>query len=394
MKFCFSVCEYDPLHNGHIYHINQMDKTGCDAKAIIMSGNFTQRGGIATLDKYTRAVHAIRAGADVVIELPTVFSTAPAEIFAKGAIKLLSLLGDKNTLCFGTECGDSDDFWNLARATMKESKAFKEILKKYLDQGQPYARALSIALKETTPDINTDILDNPNSILGLEYSKAILSKNVDMNIYPILRQGTGFKDKTVKQDFCSASLIREKIATGEVKKLKKCMPDYVYKSLPEKLPDINQIAIYSLLLQPTKKLAEILDCSEGLENRLKVISKTTTDFEELVSKLKTKRYTATRLRRIAIASLLGIDKDMVEKCLKTDLYIKILAIKKSRMDILTELSNALVGKKTKLVTRKSDCDNLSGTALECFEKDAFSNNIYSLVTGEKINDYEMKIVEC
>lgn len=393
MKFCFSVCEYDPLHNGHVYHLGKMRATGCDATAVVMSGNFTQRGGVAVLDKYTRAVHAIKAGADVVIELPTVFSTAPAEIFAKGAIKTISPFGENNLLCFGTECGTKEEFSVLAEASLNESKRYKERLKQYLSEGYPYAKAASGALKETVSGINAAILDSPNSILGLEYAKAVLKENADIEIFPVLRQGAGFNDKEAVGDYCSSSAIRESILTGKVKKLKKFMPDFVYKELPEALPDFSQIAIYSLLLQPTKKIASILDCSEGLENRLKVMSRSSTCLAELEDKLKTKRYTATRLRRIIVANALNVEKSFVEKCLKTDLYVKILAIRKSRTDILTDFSNSLIGKKTKLITRKSDCDKLSGVALECFEKDVFSNSVYSLLTKKSLNDYEMKIVD-
>ena len=183
MKFSLTVAEFNPFHNGHQILIDKMKREG-DAVVVIMSGNFCQRGEAAVLNKYARARHAVLSGADVVLELPTVFATAPAEIFAKGAIKLLSGIKGEKTLFFGVETGEKDDFLFLADKLSNESKEYKAALKTELSTGAPYALACVNALKATerSRGLNFDILDNPNSVLGLEYTKAIKFFGSDMAV--------------------------------------------------------------------------------------------------------------------------------------------------------------------------------------------------------------------
>ena len=136
MKICACIAEYNPFHLGHLKHIEYMKNTlGAEKVVVIMSGNFTQRGEIAILDKFTRARHAVIAGADVVIELPTVFATANAESFAKGGVKIINDLGVASGLCFGVESGKKEDYISLAKAMNNESKEFKRVLKDKLESG-------------------------------------------------------------------------------------------------------------------------------------------------------------------------------------------------------------------------------------------------------------------
>ena len=147
MKICFAVCEYNPFHNGHLKHLTFIKETiKPDCLAIIMSGNFTQRGEIAVMDKYTRATHAIKAGADIVFELPTVFATAPAEIFAKGAVKLANSFNGKNCLCFGTESAEKQKLIATASALLDESKEFKRLYREEIKTGIPSIKAKVNAL--------------------------------------------------------------------------------------------------------------------------------------------------------------------------------------------------------------------------------------------------------
>lgn len=394
MKFCFSVCEYDPLHNGHVHHISQMKNGGFDAVIIVMSGNFTQRGEIAVLDKYTRAKHAVLAGADMVVELPTVFSTAPAEIFASGAVKIIGSMGG-GTLCFGTECGEKKDFLNLAKAMQSETREFKDELKRQLDSGKPFALARANAVKQTVKGINTDLLDNPNCILGIEYTRAILNREVDVDVLPILRVGGGYKEKNAEGKFCSSTAIREAIRQLKPKKIKKYLPDFVYSDLPESLPDPSQAVIFSLLEKSSDSIGETLDCSEGLENRIKIMARSARTFTGLIDRLETKRYTRARLSRIITSSMLGITGKTVQKCLKDNLYVKVLAVAKDKTDLLSEFSEKSGRKRggVNLVTRKSDADALTGTARMAFEIDVLANDIFGLVSRVKTNEFDMKIID-
>lgn len=392
MKFCLAICEYDPFHNGHLHHISEMKKIGAQFNAVIMSGNFTQRGGIAVMDKYTRARHAILAGADVVFELPTVFATAPAEIFAKGAIKCLFALGNGNALVFGSEYGEKGDYLSLGRLCLNETKEFKQVLKTELDKGVPFAVARTNAIKEVATNEKTEMLEMPNCILGLEYTKAILESQQVMDIFPIKRE-SGFNDVSLNGKFCSAKAIREAISRLKHKKIKKFVPKYVFDELPKRLPDASLPMLYSLLESNSSELKNIIDCTEGLENRIKVICRSVSSQNELIERLETKRYTRARLSRVALASMLKIDRNLVSKCLKTPLYLKVLAVAEDKKEVLSEISKGLEQTKTVLITRKTDVNSLSGTALDCFEKDVFANDVYNLIVGKKTNEYDMKIIE-
>ncbi len=392
MNFCFSVCEYDPLHYGHVYHLSQMKKTDSDAVIVIMSGNFTQRGEVAVLDKYTRAEHAVLCGADMVVELPTVFAVSPAEIFAGGAMKIIAALGG-GKLCFGTEVGTADEFLALARASTNESREFKEELKRRLSSGVPFANARTEALKATATDCNFEIMNNPNSVLGLEYAKAAISQGTNVELLPIERVGAGYKDKELGKNFCSAAAIRQAIKEFDRKKVKKFVPPFVFRALPERLPDPSQAVLYSLLSKSADELGGVIDCTEGLENRIKVISRSARTFDELIDRLETKRYTRARLSRIATSAMLGIDAKTVDKCQKSDLYVKVLAVAKDRTDLLGEVANKLSGSRTSLITRKNDADALGGIKRVCFDIDAFAVDMFNLIAGVKTNEYEMRIVD-
>ncbi|MBR2385112.1 MAG: nucleotidyltransferase family protein [Clostridia bacterium] len=391
MRICFAVCEYNPFHNGHLYHINKIkNEVKPDCLAIIMSGNFTQRGEIAILDKYTRASHAILAGADVVFELPTVFATGNAEIFSKGAVNLAKQFKGDHTLCFGTESATKDSLITTATVLINETKEFKLLYKEELKSGVTSIKAKVNALsKMNIENVDCNLLKSPNNILGIEYTKAILSSKSTLDIYPIIREGAGYNDDTLYKGISSASAIRNAISEGKLKKTKNCLPSFVYNDLPKSLPTCDDLIFYSILKSSKQELKEIIDCTEGLENRIKALSKTSDNLEELKDKLKTKRYTYTRISRILLSSMLGINESLIRKCLNDDLYIKVLAIKQEKTSLLSEFSKIT---DTPIITRKKDADILVGVAKTCFEKDVFANDVYGFATKQKTNEYEMKIV--
>ena len=391
MKICFAICEYNPLHNGHLIHINKIkEEVKPDCLAIIMSGNFTQRGEIALLDKYTRASHAIKAGADVVFELPTVFATGNAEIFAKGAVSLANTLTGSHVLCFGTESGAKDTLLTTAKMLIAESKEFKALYKEELKTGVTSIKAKVNALsKMNIENVDCELLKSPNNILGIEYTKAILNFKSKLDIHPIIREGAGYNDTELYKGISSASAIRNAILEGKIKKTKSSLPDFVYKDLPKTLPNANDLIFYSILKASKQELKEIIDCTEGLENRIKALSKTSINLEDLKDKLKTKRYTYTRISRILLSSMLGIDENFIRKCLSSELYLKVLAVNKQRINLLSELTQLT---DTPIITRKSDADKLIGIAKSCFEKDVFANDVYGFVTKNKTNEYDMKMI--
>lgn len=389
MKLALTICEYNPFHNGHLYSINKIkEELNPDLVCVIMSGNFTERGEVAILNKFDRATHAVYAGADVVFELPTVFATATAEIFARGAIKLLSDLSGEKTLCFGVESGTKSALITTATALSSESKEFKQLLKSELDKGYSFACARQNALEKLNlENVDLNFTKTPNNILALEYAKAIIEGDYKIDLLPILRQGAGYKDKTFTNDSASAMAIRKAIEENNVKSIKNFVPNFVFEDLPDKLPDVSALTLYALNAIDKKQLKNVLDCTEGLENRIKAYLKDCLTLDELIQKLTTKRYTSARLRRIALSALLNVDEKFIRECLKTDLYLKVLAINKNSLEKISQIKGNLP-----LIMRKSDVANLSKTALKCFEKDVFANDIYSVLTNNKTNEYYTKIV--
>ena len=368
MKVCACIAEYNPLHLGHLKHIDYIKNTlKAERIVVVMSGNFTQRGEPAILDKYTRARHAIIAGADAVIELPTVFATANAEIFAKGAVGIISSLNVADGLCFGVESGSEDEYIALARAMNDESKDFKRALKESLEKGISLAKAKFEAVKAVNfGNFNENLIAKPNNILGLEYTKALLKLDSPIGIYPMLRDGD-HNDLTLKKGITSATSIRAALKAGLKKKLKNAF---------------DKIIMSAALTASREKLAEICDCTEGLENRIKALSKDNNTVDGLVEKVSTKRYTATRIRRILTANLLGINKDLVEDCLRSGLYAKVLAVDANKKDIISAISEKST---IPVITRKSEATELRRAALKSFEIDILATELYSLAT-QKTDD--------
>ena len=391
MKICACVAEYNPLHLGHLKHIDYMKSVlQAEKLVVIMSGDFTQRGEPAVMNKYKRARQAIIAGADVVIELPAVFATGNAETFARGAINLLCDLNVADAICFGAETADKDKFVKLATAMNDESKEFKKALKANLADGVSLAKAKFNALKASgASDLDESLISSPNNILGLEYVKALLKRESPLGIYPLKREGADHNDVTFKKGVTSATSIRSVIRAAQFKRLKKSLPPFVYGELNDYPFAFDKLIMASVLSASPEKLAEIADCTEGLENRIKALSKDNRTVDALVEKVSTKRYPSTRVRRILLANFLGIKAEFVKECLNSKLYAKLLAVNSDSKDVISMLS----AKSTiPVLTRKSDCDALKKTAAECFKIDALANDLYNLATDENNNEYQMLIV--
>lgn len=386
MKICAVIAEYNPLHSGHIRQLNYIkEKLGAEKIIVILSGNFTQRGEPAVLNKYTRAKHAVICGADLVIELPTVFATGNAETFAYGAIKLINSLGIVDGICFGVESGTKEDYLALAEKMNDESKEFKKILRDYLDKGYSLCKAKYETVKTLGGDFDESLISSPNNVLALEYTKALLKLNSEIEIYPLLRQN-GHNDVTLKKSVTSAKSIREVIRTGKKKLIKRYLHNSVFKDIKPYPKEFDKIILTSAITADVEDMANLPDCTEGLENRIKALLKDNKTLDRLLSKVVTKRYTESRIRRILTCNLLHISRDFVATCLDDKLYAKVLAIKKGGTEILSQI---IKNCETVLLTRKSDKNALSKTALKCFNIDVLANDLYNLVADEKNNEYQM-----
>lgn len=389
MKICTTIAEYNPLHLGHIKHINYIKNTlGAEKLIVLMSGNFCQRGQMCVLSKFTRARQAIIAGADMVIELPTVFANGNAETFALGGINIIDSLNVADGFCFGAENGNKNDFIFLAKALINESGDFKKTLKAYLEQGISLAKAKWLTVKDLYGDINEDLMQLPNNILGVEYTKALLKRNSTIELFPMLREGN-HNDTRLKKGITSASSIRECLKAGKKNKIKKYVPPFVYRDLTTYPFGIEKLIMTKVLTEKEENMKLLPDCTEGLENRIKALSKDSLTVEELVNKVTTKRYTSSRIRRILISNLLGITENLKNECLSKPLYAKILAVNSQSKDLISLLSS---NSSIPILTRKSDSEQLKKTAKKCFEIDCLAQDLYNLATDTKENENYMVIV--
>lgn len=333
MNICAIICEFNPFHNGHAYLIERAKQlSGCDAVLCIMSGSFTQRGEMCILDKYVRARHAIYGGADAVIELPALFAVAPAEIFARGAVKILSSLPAVKSLCFG--CENALDFEKIAQKLAFEEPDFKDRLYALLDSGESYASAYAKAFGQ-----DGEKLSSPNNILAAEYAKANIREGKRLTLYPVTRLGGGYHDGGLEGQFSSAKAIREN--RGDDRALDYA-PDYVIDDLrrtEDRTERFKRLAADKLFFADKLQLRNIYGCSEGLENRLKSLS-LGQSFDEILRGCTSKRYPTTRIRRILCANLLSLDRRCAEATLKKNIPVKVLAVRKSAADDILPLIDA------------------------------------------------------
>lgn len=396
MKICGIVCEYNPFHNGHAYQLQEAKKrSGADAVVCVMGGNFTQRGEAALLPDTLRAKHAVQCGADAVIALPAVFSSAPAELFARGAIKILSSVPDFSCLSFGAEHADADFY--AAADVLNDENAYFGKVKDLLSQGASFASARSEALKNSPV---FPLLNSPNDVLAIEYARA-LSRAVPpkttgatgttgtenaarcVTLLPVERKGD-YKARDVSGTFSSAAAIRTAVKNGGFAAARDCLPPAVYGDIQrffqreegaKNAESALQIAEKTAILNCTpEQLSLVLDCSEGLENALLCAAKQRGD---VAKRLTSRRYTAARIKRICLHALLGITGEFIRECLSSPLYLRPLAVKKGREDVLSALAEG----EYPLIIRRADERKLCETAQNCLQKDRLAEDMYRAVTG-------------
>ena len=330
VKIAAIIAEYNPFHNGHLKQLRKAKReVGADILAVVMSGSFTERGDICVADKYTRAKWAIEAGADVVIELPTVYTLSNAQFFAEGALKTLSMLGEF-TLCFGTETEELNDLSMVAEFMASESKDMSRMLKNFLSEGYSVAKSRSLALNLIRPDI-ANMLQMPNNILAVEYIKAGAKYGDKVDYHNIPRIPDN--ERTI----ASSTKIRNRLYSGQ--NFEKLVPEFVKKEDMVVDPTTyGTISTYALKSKTPDELAEITNIHEGMENR---ISKSDfNSFEEFLG-LTTKRYTRSTIKRIAACTTVGVTKSLVQLAKDEKPYTTILAIRDSkRKKILPLLSSA------------------------------------------------------
>lgn len=357
------IAEYNPLHCGHEYHIkNARDLTDAKACVCVLSSNFVQRGEPALLSKWARTKMALVSGADLVIELPTAFSCGSAEYFSSGAISILEGLGLVDYLCFGSETGNIEPLETAAHHLAFESESFKEQLKSRLNDGLSFATSRQNALEATLSDTDTiDIINKPNNILAIEYIKAL--KRIGSNIKPltIKRKGQAFNDITPynsinqTQNFSSATSIRHYIKQMDDSSL--CQHDsFLLNSISEPcikllcdefnlgrgpvfLESFENTILHLFRTMDNNSISLLPYMENGLENRMKSAALESVTIEEFVNRAVTKRYPASRIKRIMICALTGLTGDLLESLKSNDYaqYIRILGFNETGCSLLSDM---------------------------------------------------------
>lgn len=363
------IAEYNPFHYGHKYHLEQSLKdTNCDYSIAIMSGSFVQRGMPSFVDKWTKAKMAINNGVDLVIELPTIYSSQSAELFALGAIKILNSIKIVDYLSFGSEEGNLEPLKHISQVLVKEPIDFKNNLNYYLSLGNSFPVSRSLALKDyfnnknLSKDYNIqNILKQSNNILAIEYLKALSSTNSNINPFTIQRIGADYNDKNTSTKYSSATGIRDLILKNNIEASRDLLPsesfnllkDYIekYKSF-NTLDNYNNIIRYLFLTTDQDKLKNLIDISEGLENRIIKFVKESNNIEKIISGVSTKRYPATRIQRILIHLLLGLNQlDIKDAYLNNPQYIRILGSNKKGHTLINRIKKE---SPVKIITKFSD----------------------------------------
>lgn len=406
------ITEYNPFHNGHLYHIQEAKRVAkADAAVVIMSGNFVQRGAPAIMPKHLRAKSALLSGADLVLELPVCFATGSAEFFAMGAIALLDSLGCVDSICFGSECGASEILGKIAKILSEEPDDYKKALQNALRKGMSFPQARQHALQEyfinNHFDANAlaDVLSQPNNILGIEYMKALYQRNSSMKAYSIRRIGAGYHESELTEKYSSASAIRQSLA-------KDSLSENIYRQLPfaaqtimketfdMRYPvyanDFSLILKYKLLQETKKSLTSYMDVSEDLANRIINLRNDFQSFDGFCNTLKTKDMTYARISRGLLHILLDIRTEHLANYKKNGYchYAHILGFRKSSAELLSLLKGT---SKVPLLTKLTQTEDLSEAGCQMLHQDIFASDLYESVITDKfdtpfINEYQQQIV--
>lgn len=311
------IAEYNPFHNGHLYHIHETKRLTQQPVIVVMSGSFMQRGEPAVLSKWQRASCAVQGGADLVLELPCVFTLRSAEFFAKGAVQLLAATGCVNTLACGTEHPQSDF---KAAASLACSAEAQARLRELLQSGLSYAQAWEKILGANTA------FRTPNDILALEYTKALLQTAADIQPLYLQRTDEGYNSTSIGNSIASASAIRRAMADGN-ESWQQAVPDYTHAVLAAggyNAQLLWQLLKYRLRLLSPQQLAERCEASEGLENLLsKAASADCASLQSALAACSSKRYTTSRIRRLLLQILLDRPKAVWQQ--QAPAYMRVLA---------------------------------------------------------------------
>ncbi|MFR8369009.1 MAG: nucleotidyltransferase [Lachnospira sp.] len=406
MKAVGLVTEYNPFHNGHLYHLNKaMELTGADISVAVMSGDFVQRGEPAVLDKYTRTSMALNSGVNLVVELPVNYAVSSAESFAAGALKVLDYI-KADSIAFGSESGDIERLSKLAHILCdNEDTLYKEI-SKYTANGISYAAARQKVVEKLTDKDTAAMLTSSNNILAVEYLKAIIKNNYAIKPYTVQRQGDSYNDTDIRSEYASATALRENLKTDNISEYipvkaglilssntNYIYPDDITETLFTRLSDILFASNYDKNVF-IENVMQYPDVSKEIAGRLyksamDMITRTvpqrseskdnwTFSFGSLCEYIKTKEVPLSRIKRALVRITLGLDKKRMEKY-ANEPYIRVLGFDKKGQEYLSYIRKTV---EVPLITKTADYK-------EMLLDDIHAANIYNMMVAGKYGVKEL-----
>jgi len=379
------VAEFNPLHKGHEYLIKKAKEQG--SVVVCLSGNFVQRGDTAIAEKGIRTEAALKCGADLVIELPVLWSMSTAQNFCLGAVSALKFAGC-NRILFGSETGDIEKLSNTAE--ILSSEEFSSYLETELKNGVTFAAARQIAAEKCGAD--TDILKGANNNLGIEYIFAAKKQGYNIDFATLQRIGADH-DSLEEARFVSATLLRQKLLNGDYEFCRKYMPDGIPDLFTkENISAIQRIdrAIIAILRTKTiDELKKLPDISEGVENKLFSAIRVARSTEELYNNIKVKRYTLARVRRLVLSAFLGFENSYF---LKPVPYIRVLGLGSSGKELLKNIAKE---SPVPVITRTADVNRLDSECKKIFETECRATDLFGLSLENPLGcglEYTRKII--
>lgn len=421
MKITGIIAEYNPFHNGHLYQINSIKKETEDFVIVAMSGDFVQRGTPAIFNKYARTKMALLSGADVVLELPSVFATASAPYFAKGGVSLLDKLGCVNQLSFGVETADTEKLDTLSTFLSQNPFLYQSILEKELANGNSFPKARELAIQNTLGNDYAALLSTPNNILGLEYMIALKERNSNIKPLPLKRDGADYHEERIldnKNPSATAirknvvaymtSLAKEKFdcAFDAMENIEKAIPPKAYHDLVHNhvlkdylVSDDFSYALHTkLLTEAPNGFTDYADVSEVLSAKIINHLNQFQTISQFIDLLKSKELTHTRISRCLFHILLNIKEECYEAVKENDYvpYARILGFRKESTDVLSEIKKAST---IPLISKLADASHsldLYGTHI--LKQDILSSHLYQSAYINKkgtefVSEYEQQIIK-
>jgi len=395
MKITGIVAEYNPFHMGHEYQLNKArELSGCDAVAIVMSGNFVQRGEPAIIDKFRRAEAAVHAGADIVIELPMPFSCQNAEMFAFAAVNELKKL-HVTSLSFGCENEDPKMLLKIAKTQLSDT--YVKILKEEIKKGISFPAAMTNALKLILGEESRDTVLSPNNVLAVEYMKSVMKQDLKWDFYPVRRMGKNHNDEDISGLFDSATAIRKAILSRSSQNISATEKSIeLIEDFYEKFNGFNSldnyvdILYYKIIDLGADGLSEIFEVSEGLNNKIydNVYKHSTMD--DFIMSLKSKRYTYSKLRRAMLNIILDIKHNDIKYFMlpNNHEYVKVLAFNNVGRNVIKHARTF----NTAAINRFSDYkkNRLAAEDIPLFRLTNKSTNLYYLPFRNRETNVEYK----